>query len=81
LSVCLSVCLFVRKVLLGNFTNIHILYMVSIGIHRGRFLSYLHLRPPNRPDAICRKPASGRGKWSKIDVFCSFSRKLWRLYL
>jgi len=51
----------------------HFLYMVRSRIYRGRTLSIFEVRPTNRPDAIRRKPDSGRKKSSKIDVF-------WRFY-
>jgi len=47
--------------------------MVRSGIYLERMLSIFEVRPTNRPDAIRRKPDSGRKKWSKIDVF-------WRFY-
>jgi len=50
-----------------------ILYMVRSRIYLGRTTSIFEVRPTNRPDAIRRKPDSGRRKWSKIVVF-------WRFY-
>jgi len=50
-----------------------ILYMVRSRIYLGRTTSIFGVHPANRPDAIRRKPDSGRRKWSKIVVF-------WRFY-
>jgi len=66
-------CLFVFKLLLGKYKNMDILYIIGSGIYLGRLLSIFRVRPTNCPDAIVRKPDSGRKKWSKIDVF-------WRFY-
>jgi len=70
--VCLFVCAFAFKLLLGKYINVDVLYMVRSGIYLGRTLSIFEVRPTNRPDAIRPKPDSGGEKWSKIVVFWWF---------
>ena len=73
MSVCLSVCLFVRYLLLGKFINIEVLYMDRRRILLGRFLSIFRIRPATWSEVIVRKPDTGRKNGRKNPVF-------WRFY-
>ena len=72
--VCLFVCLFVSLRLLIGVRYVHELYMVRSGISRGRFRFIFRSEPTTLPDAIVRKPDTGRKKRRKIVVFSRFSR-------
>ena len=50
--------------------------MDGTGIYQGRLLSIFRDRPTDRPDAIVRKPDTGRKKHEKIVIFSMFSIKL-----
>ena len=67
--VCVCVCLFDTYLLLGNCKKVDILYMVRSRIYREVFLSIFGVGPPNRSDAIVRKPDTCR---KKHDFFRGF---------
>ena len=77
MSVCLSVCLFNPKLLLGKGTNRDILYTNRSTIYLGRTTLQKEICPRNCPDAIVRKPDTGRRKSAKngrfLEVFGTFN--------
>ena len=52
------------------------LYMDRSGIYPDGFLCMFRGRPTDRPDAIVRKPDTGRKKREKIAIFSKFLKKL-----
>ena len=74
--VCVSVCLFVPKLLLGKCNNMDILYTNRSRIYLGRTTLQKEICQSNCPDAIVRKPDTGRRKPAKnvlfLEVFGKF---------
>ena len=73
---CLSVCLFVRKLLLGKCITIDILYIIRSGIVLGRYISETKkIRPTVRPQSS-ENVRNHVTYGTKIAVFSRFFVKL-----